>query len=308
MLSVARPVDVDADGMHREAIEDSCRQGGIAEEAPPFAQEDVGGDGGGSVAMPAVGEAGMQVVEQVDAAGITHADPLFASAQAERLEDVALAGAALAGDDEVVAPADEVEASELHDQSLVEFGLEVPVEGFEQLAFDQAADRDTSRDALLEFVRRLGAQHVLEQRGGAGAFARGPGESVVELGEREGQPEELEMSSEPVDELGVVGGVVVVSIFAVSLGHGGFSWVSSEGAGEVGGANASGRRSYSVRSRGRVRVWPSVSSRRRAVSSATYSSSGRGEQRAARMRSTARCSSALNAAACSSAASTSAVL
>ena len=61
MLSVARPVDVDADGMHREAIEDSCRQGGIAEEAPPFAQEDVGGDGGGSVAMPAVDE----IVESV---------------------------------------------------------------------------------------------------------------------------------------------------------------------------------------------------------------------------------------------------
>jgi hypothetical protein len=87
----------------------------------------------------AVGEAGVEVVEQVDAAGVAHADALLAGAQPEGLEDVALAGPVGAGDHEVVVPVHEVEPGELEHEVLVEAGLEGPVEGLERLALDEAA-------------------------------------------------------------------------------------------------------------------------------------------------------------------------
>jgi len=45
---------------------------------------------------------------------------LLAGAQTERLEQVALASAGIASDDEIVVATDEVESSELEDNSLVE--------------------------------------------------------------------------------------------------------------------------------------------------------------------------------------------
>src|ERR1035438_630409 len=138
----------------------------------------------------AIGESCMEVVEQIDAAGVAHADPLLARAEAERLEDVTLAGAGLARDDEIVASSNEVESGELEDQRFVELGLEIPIEGFERLSFHEATDMDASRDALLEFARGLEAEDALEQGRGAGALAGRPGESLVELGECERQSEE----------------------------------------------------------------------------------------------------------------------
>ena len=133
--------------------------------------------------------------------------------------------------------------------------------------------------------------------------------AIVELGEGESQSEELEVSPQSREDEGVgrCGAVtrVVVSILAVSLGHAGVSSVGQSVG--VGDADASGKRSYSVRSRGWVRVSPRVSSSLRAMSSATYSSRVRGVDRAARMRSTARCSRAPNDAACPRALSMSAV-
>ena len=105
----------------------------------------------------------MEIIEEVDAAGVAHGQALFAGTQCEGLEEVALAGAALAGDDEVVVAADEVEAGELEDERLVEAGLEVPVEGLEGLALDEATGIDAAADALLELVRGLGAEEVLEE-------------------------------------------------------------------------------------------------------------------------------------------------
>src|SRR5215211_2483649 len=71
----------------------------------------------------AIGEPGVEVVEQVDAAGVAQAEALLAGAQAERLEEVALPGARRTGDDHVVVAADEVEPRELEDERLVELGL-----------------------------------------------------------------------------------------------------------------------------------------------------------------------------------------
>jgi len=122
----------------------------------------------------AVGEAGMEVVDEVDAARIAQLDPLLACAQAERLEEVALAGAVVAGDHEVVVAAHEVEACELEHEGLVEGGLEVPVERLERLALDEPAGVDAADDALLELVSSLEAEDVLDERGGAWALVGGP--------------------------------------------------------------------------------------------------------------------------------------
>ena len=56
VLSVAGPVDVDANGVHRETVEDRGGEGGIAEKASPVAESDVGGDRGGDLAVTAVDE------------------------------------------------------------------------------------------------------------------------------------------------------------------------------------------------------------------------------------------------------------
>jgi hypothetical protein len=55
--------------------------------------------------------------------GRSAAEALLAGAHAERLEQVALAGAGIAGDDEVVVAADEFEVRNLADDGLVERGL-----------------------------------------------------------------------------------------------------------------------------------------------------------------------------------------
>src|SRR5271170_1373568 len=53
VLAVAGAVDVDADGMHGEAVEDAGGDGGVTEVAPPFTQVDIGSDGGGKLSVPA---------------------------------------------------------------------------------------------------------------------------------------------------------------------------------------------------------------------------------------------------------------
>jgi len=198
-----------------------------------------------------IGETGVKVVEQIDAARVAHADALFTGAQAEGLEDVTLAGAVVAGDHEVIMPAHEVEACELEHERPIEAGLKVPVECLEGLALDQPAAVDAPSDPLLELVGGLEAQDVLEERGGAGALVGGPREELVELVARAGQPEEFEVPSEPRDD-GVVVAWSAVSLLGsgrvASLGHAGVSWVRDRD------AEVRGRRSYSVRSRGAVRA------------------------------------------------------
>ena len=267
VLAVAGPVDVDAQSVHGQAVEDGHGNGGVAEVTPPVAEGDIGGDGGGEPAMAAVdeieegvsggglivplshlaepdivddeqvrarpgleaagvrriGEAGVQVVEEVDAPGIPDRELLLAGAKSEGLEQVALAGAALAGDHEVVVASHEVEAAKLPEEGLVEPGLEVPVESFEGLALVQAAGVDASTDAGLQLRGDLDAQDVLEQSGGARALAQGPGEQVVELAEGMGQSEEEAVLPESLDDGVGAGRGAGVSAARVSFGHGSVS-------------------------------------------------------------------------------------
>ncbi|MEY4576586.1 MAG: hypothetical protein RL701_1289, partial [Pseudomonadota bacterium] len=61
-----------------------------------------------SARIRTVRKAGVQVIEQIDAASVAHADALFARAQCKGFEDVTFASAALARDHQVVAPAYEI--------------------------------------------------------------------------------------------------------------------------------------------------------------------------------------------------------
>lgn len=49
VLSVARAIDINANGVHREPIKNGRRERRVAEIAAPFAQRNVGGDCGGCV-------------------------------------------------------------------------------------------------------------------------------------------------------------------------------------------------------------------------------------------------------------------
>jgi hypothetical protein len=171
----------------------------------------------------AISETGVEVVEQVDAAGVEHADPDLAGTHGEGLEDVALTSAVVAGDDQVVVPAHEVEPGQLEDEWLVEGGLKLPLKALERFALGQAAGGDAPGDALLELVRDLDAEDVLEELRGAGALLGRPGEPLVELGERERQPEELEVVSESGEDGIVAGGVDSGSGFG-AVGSIGWSW------------------------------------------------------------------------------------
>ncbi len=75
-----------------------------------------------SQGIGAVSQACVEVVEEVDAAGVAEGDGLLAGAEAEGLEEVALAGAALAGDDEVIVTLNEAELRELQDGLLSSVG------------------------------------------------------------------------------------------------------------------------------------------------------------------------------------------
>ena len=129
-----------------------------------------------SAGIRAVGETGVEVVEEVDATRVAHADSLLAGSHGEGLEDVALACAALSGDDEIVAATDEVEAGELEDQRLVESRLEGPVESLERLALDETAVKDAGLDTFFEALGGLAREDVLEQSGRAGALTGCPRE------------------------------------------------------------------------------------------------------------------------------------
>jgi hypothetical protein len=88
-----------------EQVEEHVRGGGFVVATAQVAQPDVVDDQPfrtrpfsepGVVGL--IGEAGVQVVDQVDAPGVADADLALARTQRERLQDVALAGPALAGD------------------------------------------------------------------------------------------------------------------------------------------------------------------------------------------------------------------
>lgn len=170
----------------------------------------------------AVGEAGVQVVDEVDAACIAHGESVLAGPQRQGFEEMALAGAALAGKHQIIVAAHEVEPSELEDKALVEGGLEVEVEGFEGLLLSETARGDAASDARFELGGDLGAEDVLEQDGGSGALAGSPGQELIGASQAVGQTEEAEVSSESLGK-GVIGERRVEPA-AVSSGHEVFSW------------------------------------------------------------------------------------
>jgi hypothetical protein len=76
VLAIARSVDVDADGVHGETVEDSGGDSCVAEVAPPFAKIDIGRDRCRELAVPAVDE----VEKGVCGGGLVVALPYLAEA------------------------------------------------------------------------------------------------------------------------------------------------------------------------------------------------------------------------------------
>jgi len=190
-----------------DEIEEGVSGGGLVVALADLAEADIVNDeqigpcpGLESQGVGVVGETGVQIGEQVGTAGIAHGDTLDAGAQAEGLEDVALAGAALSGDDQVVASLDEVESCELEHEALVEGGLEVPIEGFEGFSLDQAAGADSPGESRLGFMGHFSGENVLEQSGMPGALVAGPGEQLVERGGRMGESEIGEVPAQSLDD------------------------------------------------------------------------------------------------------------
>src|ERR1019366_7568526 len=56
VLAVARSIDVDADGVHGQPIENGGGDGGVAEGAAPLTQVDIGSDRNREPAVPAIDE------------------------------------------------------------------------------------------------------------------------------------------------------------------------------------------------------------------------------------------------------------
>ena len=171
-----------------DQVEEGVRRRGFVVTLLDLPDADVVDDqqvgGGPALESPRVGrigEAGVEVVEEVDAASVKDAHLLLTGAQAERLDDVALARAAHASDDEVVLAADEFEGAQLHDEGLVQVGLEGPLEGLQCLALGQAAVLDAALDAPLELVGSLGAEDALEQDAAGRLLVDRPGQMLVEL-------------------------------------------------------------------------------------------------------------------------------
>src|SRR5207248_1422040 len=159
-----------------------------------------------ALGVGAVGEARVEIIEEIDAAGVAYGELLLAGAQAQGHEDVALAGAALAGEDEVLLATDEAEAGELQDEGLVEGGLEGPVEGAEGLALAEPTCRDAALDAALQLEGGFRREHAQEKGAGCRLVRKREAEVLVE--DREGvvQAEEREVSSELLDEIALLGG------------------------------------------------------------------------------------------------------
>ena len=136
-----------------DEIEQHMGGGGLIVGALELAKADVVNDdevrpttGLETALIGVVGEARIEVSDEVDAASIADAVFGVAGAQREGLEDVALASAGLSGQDEILGALDKTQGGELFDGSTVQLGLKVPVKRLKRLAGIQATVIDATLD------------------------------------------------------------------------------------------------------------------------------------------------------------------
>lgn len=172
-------------------------RGDLAEADVVEDDEFVAGPAAQAGLVGAVGEAGVEVGEEVDEAGVADQAAGDAGAQGDGTEDVALAGAGLAGDDEVLLAGEEAEAGELLDDAALEAWLEVPVEGLEGVADGHAAVVDPALAAALAADAGGVAEHALEELGVRRMMLQRPREVGVEVDFFQvDDPEDPEVSEE----------------------------------------------------------------------------------------------------------------
>src|SRR3954462_12989269 len=94
------PIDEVVEGMSRGRFIIALLD--LAESDGVNLQEIEASPGPEAAVVGAIGEAGVEIIEEIDAASVAHGEALFAGTEREGFEEMALAGAALAGADEVV--------------------------------------------------------------------------------------------------------------------------------------------------------------------------------------------------------------
>ena len=210
-----------------EQVEEDVGRGGLVVAAAQLPEPDVINDEPLS-ARPAahpgfvglIREPRIKVVNQIDAARIADLDLPLAGAERERLQDMALASTALAGDQEILALVDEAERGQALDDGTIEILLEGPVEGFEGLSHAQAAGVDAPLDATLPQVLGTVAKHPLEQHEGGRVVLMRPGEVGIEMLVEVFQSESLEVVSESLEDAAVSSGLGFGSAASARwLGH-----------------------------------------------------------------------------------------
>lgn len=176
-----------------------------------------------------VGEPGVEVVDEVDAARVADADLALARAQRERLQDVALAGSTLACDEQVVAAVEKRERGEVLDERAIEILLKREVESLERLADAEPAPVDAPLDAALTHVLGGLAEDALEEDERARAVLVRPREVCVDVVIELLQSESFEVVSESLQESGISARLRLGSSpgsHGLGLGHAGGSSVA----------------------------------------------------------------------------------
>jgi len=153
-----------------EEVEEHVRGGGLVacaldlSEAHIIDDEELdAGPAAEAFGVGAVGETGVEVVEKVDTTGVADEELALAGTERDGLEQVALAGAALARKEKVLVLIDEAQTGEGLDGSAIEIGLKGPIEGFEGLSHLEPAGIDPTFDAALALLAGGLAEDALDE-------------------------------------------------------------------------------------------------------------------------------------------------
>ena len=121
-----------------QEIEEHVSGGGLVAGAFDLAEADVVNDeelstrpAAEAVRVAAVGETCVEVIEQVDAAGVADNDLALTGAKRDGLEQMAFAGAALTSKENILVLVEEAQAGDGFDGGAIELGLKCPIEGFQ---------------------------------------------------------------------------------------------------------------------------------------------------------------------------------
>ena len=145
----------------------------------------------------AIGETGVGIGEEVDAAGVADIEAGLTGTQGQGLQNVTFTGSGLTGEQEVLLAVEKAQCGELLDDAAIEVGLEVEVEGLEGLVLVEAAGADPAFDASLDPQAGRVYEDALEELVGGGLVGdRLLDQGVEDVGIEADDAEGLQVSEE----------------------------------------------------------------------------------------------------------------